>query len=90
MYIHAHTHTHRQTHTHTFWPQALHTGVSMVLSDGGGGDAKGVYYQLSFTEDYMRVQHMFVAMAATHDPQNIAEILHQAQPEKQNQKSAPL
>jgi len=63
MYIYTHMHKYMYVYTRSsmcihlyiFWPQALHTGVSMALSEGVGGDAKGAYYQLSFTEDYMRV-----------------------------------
>jgi len=58
-------------------PPGVGRGGKFGSGGGGGGDTKGVYYELAFSEEYMGTQQLFVAMAATHDPQNIADILHQ-------------
>eukprot|EP00960_Hanusia_phi_P022520 666619-Hanusia_phi.AAC.1 len=59
----------------------------------GGGGARGAYFELVYDGDYMKSQvtslslvpvlrspgpqESFLAMAATHDPQNIADLLHE-------------
>ena len=60
------------------WPAVSHSGIGMVVSEEPPPDgSKGIYYDLTFSEDYMSVQALFAAMAATHDPQNIVDILRQ-------------
>ena len=58
------------------WPSALHCGVGMVASSAADG-RPGVYYELRYTDEYRQGQQLFAAMAATHDPQNLVDVLHQ-------------
>ena len=58
------------------WPSVLHCGVGMVASSAADG-RRGVYYELRYTDEYRQGQQLFAAMAATHDPQNLVDVLHQ-------------
>ena len=58
------------------WPSVLHCGVGMVASSAADG-RPGVYYELRYTDEYRQGQQLFAAMAATHDPQNLVDVLHQ-------------
>uniref|UniRef100_A0A7S4NR72 Transcription factor 25 n=1 Tax=Guillardia theta TaxID=55529 RepID=A0A7S4NR72_GUITH len=60
------------------WPSLARSGVSMRYAEGpGGGGARGAYFELAYDADYIKAQESFLAMAATHDPQNIADLLHE-------------